>query len=451
MTERQATDPFETRFANRVRTYTDVATERRIDALAISRSAMTSGRATGWWQRRLGAGLLGRRIAGDRWAVAFMAVVLIGVVGIAVIGPRSDSGIGSQQTPVISSTPVPAASSGGVIPDVLRHSWQRPLPTVPDQVTYPTAFLSLVSGQLEFGPEPGAGASGSAIRAADSDILAVTATVETLGCAIGDVGLYRWSLEGKDTVMNLTAIGPDACAAREEALAGPWVRSDFPPPADPEATLPPGTHETSSFDPFGEPARPSRLSYVVPEGWKVKVDEPLSFVLHHLADAAQGQPSADTFLALFVQPRMSAVPEDGAACGGPSGEAPDVGGGLDDIVAAITARDGVISTPPATVTIGGHEGRMLDLQLEPSWARGCRAPEGLVVGVPILHQAGGPGPMVGLAPNQPVRLILLDLAAGRTMAVVTFGIGPLPPSEFEKQLAEVMPIIESFEFHPPTP
>jgi hypothetical protein len=451
MTERRAMEPFETRFAGRVRAYTDLATERRIDALAISRGAMSSTRVTGWSQRRLGGGLLGRRITGDRWAVAFMAVVLIAVVGIAVLAPRSDSGIGSQQTPGISSTPGAAASSGAAIPDVLRHSWQRPLPTVPDQVLWPTAFLSLMSGQLEFGPEPGPGASRSAIATADLDIIAVTATVETIGCAVGDVGLYRWSMAGKDTVMTLTAIRPDACAAREEALAGDWVRSDLPPPADPEATLPPGTHQTSSFNPFGDPPQSGRLSYTVAEGWKVKQDEAAVFVLHHLAEAVQGQTSTDTFLALYVQPRMAAELADGAACG-PSGDAPGVGSGLDDLVAAIRARPGVVSTGPTAVTIGGYEGQLLDLQLAASWTGACAAPEGPVVGVPILHQAGsGTGPTVGLGRDHPVRLILLDLTHGRTMAVAIFEIEPSQPSVFEAHVAEVMPIVESFEFHPPTP
>jgi hypothetical protein len=432
MTERRAMEPFERQFADRVGAYTDVATDRRIDALGVARTAMSSQRATGRSVGRLGAGLLGRRSTGLGWATAFVAVVLIGVVAITVQRRPSDT-------------------AGGPIPDVLRHSWQRPLPVAPGPDLWGSGFLSLASGQLEFGREPGAAASRSAITATGLDTLAVTATVETIGCAIGDVGAYRWSVEGKGTFMTLTAIDTDACAAREKAIAGPWVRSDLPPPAGPEATLPPGTHETSSFDPFGDPGRPSRLSYTVPEGWKVKGDEPASFVLHHLPDAAPGRRSTDTFLALFVQPRIAAELEDGATCG-PSGDAPGVGGGLDDLVAAITARAGVISTPPEAVTIGGHKGQMLDLQLAPSWTRGCRAPDGLVVGVPILHQAGSaPGPVVALAPDQPMRLILLDLADGRTMAVAIFDLGPSTPSQLEADLAEVMPIIESFEFHSPPP
>jgi hypothetical protein len=436
-------DPFETRFADRVRTYTDIATERRIDALAISRTAMLSGRATGWSPSRIGSSLLGRRAGGDRWAVAFMAV-LIGVVGIAVLGRRSDPGIGSQSTP--------AASTSGAIPDVLRHSWQRPVTFLPGQPSYPTAFLSLASGQLEFGPEPGAGASRASIRAADVDILEVTANVETTGCAVGDVGIYRYVLEGKDTVMTLTAIGADACAAREEALVGPWVRSDLPAPVDPEAPWPPGTYLTSSFDPFGDPARSGQLSYTIPVGWKVKDDEPAIFLLHHLPDATQGPPSFDSFTLLLARPAIAADFNKGATCDSLVGDAPGVGRGLDDLVAAIRARPGVVSTTPAAVTIGGYEGQVLDLELAPSWTGGCLTPDGPVVGMPLLHEAGSEtGPGLGLQPDRPLRLILLDLTGGRTMAIAIFEIEPTERSMFEAHVAEVMPIIESFEFHPPTP
>jgi hypothetical protein len=236
MTEQRSLEQFETRLAGRVRTFTDPATLREIDPLGVSRTAMSSQRPTGWSQGRLGAGLLGRRIAGVRWAAAFVTVLLIGIVGVAVLGRPSDSRIGPQPTPATSSTPSPAASAVGPVPDVLRHPWQRPLPVTPDLGRWGTGFLSLASGLLDFGPAPGAAASRSAITAAGLDTLVVTATVETGGCAIGDIGAYRWSLEGKGTMMTLTAIGADACAAREEALAGPWVRTDLALPGDGGAT-----------------------------------------------------------------------------------------------------------------------------------------------------------------------------------------------------------------------
>jgi hypothetical protein len=53
--------------------------------------------------------------------------------------------------------------------------------------------------------------------------------------------------------------------------------------------------------------------------------------------------------------------------------------------------------------------------------------------------------------NSPVRLILLDLTGGRTMAVAISGNGPSQLAEFEGQASKAMPVIESFEFHPPAP
>ena len=449
MTERRAMEPFERQFADRVRAYTDRATDRRIDTLGVARAAMSSKRASGWSLDLLGAGALRQRIVGDRWAVALMAIVLIGVAGVAVVGRPSDSGIGSQPTPTISSTPTPEATPGGPIPDPLRHSWQRPFAVEPGLDQWGSGFLVLGSGPVDFGPEPGAAASRSAITAAGVDMLLVTATGETQGCTIGDLGTYRWSVKGSGTVLTLTPIGSDACAARETALVGDWVRSDFPPRVDGEITLAPGTYLTSRFNPFGDPAALIRLSYTVPEGWKVQEDSTATFVLHHLADAPQGKPSTHTLVALLAQPRMAADIKEGAACG-PVGDAPGVGRGLDDLVAAIVARPGVVSTPPAAVTIGGHEGQVLDLQLAASWTGGCFAPEGLMVGIPILHQAGS-GPMVVLGPTRPVRIILLDLGDERTMAVVIFNFEPSQPNQFQQQVAGVMPIIESFEFQPPTP
>jgi hypothetical protein len=121
-------------------------------------------------------------------------------------------------------------------------------------------------------------------------------------------------------------------------------------------------------------------------------------------------------------------------------------------VAAIVARPGGVSTPPTAVTIGGHPGKLLDLRLAKSWTGSCTAPEGPVVGLAILNGGGPPpGPGVGLTRDHPARLILLDLGNERTMAVVIFNFEPSQPVQFQKQVAEVMPIIESFVFHPPAP
>lgn len=428
MTEERAMDSFETQLADRVRAYTNGAAARPIDAHEIARMAMSARTVTTWSVRPPGTGLFGRRLAVLAWALAAAAVV-VGVVG---------SGI--QRRPTESAT--------GPIAEVLRHAWQRPLPVAGPDPIWATAYLNLTDTELGVGPEPDA-ASRSAIGSSGLDTVVVTATAATAGCATGDVGSYRWTLEGKGTFLTLTAVSPDACAAREKALAGPWVRADLPPNPGFDVPLTPGIHETTTFNPFGDLAGSGRLSFTVPQGWKVKEDGPTVFVLHHLPDATPGATSTDTFLVLFTQPRMAAEFTDETICGA-SSDAPGIGGTVAELVAAIRARAGVVSTTE-TVTIGGYSGQMLDLQLAASWTGGCRAPD-LVVGVPIVRQGGTSlGPLVGLGPKQPLRLYLLDLGDGRTLAAVIFSPEAVEPSQFGAQAADVTPIVESFEFRASTP
>jgi hypothetical protein len=159
----------------------------------------------------------------------------------------------------------------------------------------------------------------------------------------------------------------------------------------------------------------------------------------------------DTFIHLFTHARLMADYTEGAICG-KSGEAPGVGPRVDHIVAAIIARPGVVSTPPAAVNIGGYAGQMLDLHLAPTWTGSCRNPDGPIIAMPLLlglesERSAG----IDLVLNGPVRLILLDLTGGRTMAVAIFSGEPSQPSALEEQVGEAMPVIESFEFHPPVP
>ncbi len=278
----------------------------------------------------------------------------------------------------------------------------------------------------------------------------VTAKAGTSGCGPGDVGVYRFVLEGKDTFVTLTSVGADACAAREAALTGPWVRADMPPP-DEGLTLSPGTYDTTGFDPFADDAVPGRQSYTVPAGWKVKEDSATAFVLHYLADASAGQPVRDTFIFELARPRLAAAFKDGAICG-PFGDEPGVGQGVDDIVAALVARPGVVSTSPEAVSVSGYEGTLLDLSVAPSWTGGCVAPEGPMVGIPVLRGSGGElGPTIGLVPDAPIRLILVDVGGGRTMAIAVACSAAPGTSQFDAQLKAAMPVIESIELHPPAP
>ena len=137
MTERQATGAVRDavrRSRPRLHRCGDRATDRRARGLADGDVVPA--------RHRLVEGSAGRRTGsvggslGVRWAAAALAVVLIGVVGVAVLGRSS-----IRRRPAAdvrdSSTPSPAASPAP-IPDVLRHSWQRPYAVTPgpDQWAY---------------------------------------------------------------------------------------------------------------------------------------------------------------------------------------------------------------------------------------------------------------------------------------------------------------------------
>ena len=441
MTEPRAMEQFEAQFAELVRAYTNAATERPIDSRAVSRAAMSSRGASSWV-----AGTPSWRIAGAPWAVALAAVVVVGVVAIAVLQRPSDPATVPHATATTPAIPRP-------IPAEILHAWQRPYAVTPGDDQWGSGYLNVSNGILEFRRSLSDSASRSTFVVTGPDVIVATATAETADCTIGDIGAYGWVMEGKGTVMTLTAIDLDLCAAREESLAGTWVRADLP--AGPGG----GRSDAGARDILDLGVRSVRRqrgdrSAVVhgARGLEGQGGQSGDVVLHRLPEDSQSASPTDAFVFLFAEPRVAAEFEDGAVCGDDPGDAPGIGRGVDDIVAAIRARPSVVSTPPTAVTIGGYRGQLLDLRLAPSWTGGCLAPEGPLVGSMILRNAGaGPGPLVGVSPDVPVRLVLLDLGDDRTMAIVVSCLGSSGPDVLEAAIADAMPVIESFEFHPPAP
>ena len=353
MTDRRATEPFDLRVADLIRAYTDVAAARRIDPVAVSRVAMSAGPVTRSWPR-MGVGLRGRPIAGDRWVAAAVAAILVAVVALAVQGRLSESRVGQSSTPASAIASGAPTSVGNAVPDTLRHAWQRPSPVAPGPDVYGSGFLTLTGETASYGRDTGSGASQAVIAVAGPDTLLLTATAASTGCQPGEVATYRWVLEGTGTVLTLTPLVADACPAREALLAGPWVRADLPPRPGGGPTLAPGTHVTSAFDPFADPARTGRLGYVVPAGWELVADEPESLVLHSRPDDGQGLPSRDLFLSVLADPAMAAEFQAGVDCNSVA-DAPGVGHGRDELLAAIQARPSLVSTPPTEVKVGSFD------------------------------------------------------------------------------------------------
>jgi hypothetical protein len=437
MTERPAIDALERRFGDRIRAYADTGTTKSVDSLDVARVAMAAqGRASST-ARRFVAGFLERRLAVVGAAVLVGAVVIWGLVG----GVRPRETVGQSLSP---------GSASGVLPDTLRHPWQRPVPIAPPASDpFKSGYLRFAGGTVETGSAYGQVESTSRVTFVGVDSVVLAATGQTSGCAPGSVGNYGRALQGRETAMALTPIGTDACPAREAQLAGFWVRADLAGPGGGEVMLPAGTHTSVSFDLFGEPGRADQLSYTVPAGWAI-FDDGAAFMLHRPPDLASASPVPEASIFLISQPWMAGPFADNVECDVVT-DAPGVGTEVDDIVAAIGVRHDVTSSAPTAIVVGGYAGQMLDLRLAVSSAGTCHGPSGPAAAAPIIHQGRPrPEPMILVTPDHPVRLILVDLGKGRTLAIGVSSPGPIAPSSFDQVVGQAMPIVESVAFHPPS-
>ena len=172
----------------------------------------------------------------SRLLLAGAAATLVVAVGALMIGRGpSQSNVGG--TPSGSLMPAPSASASSPasapasdVPAVLRQDWQADVTTLPDIGAHKSRI------QLSFGYDtPDAwiqtgivGEVSLVLRSAAS--VAGTAMVRLVsierlgGCAIGDEGVYRWSVTGDGLYLELEAVS-DNCANRRETLERIWVHS----------------------------------------------------------------------------------------------------------------------------------------------------------------------------------------------------------------------------------
>jgi hypothetical protein len=268
------------------------------------------------------------------------------------------------------------------------------------------------------------------------------------GCAIGDEGTYDWTTTADGAGLTMTKVS-ETCSPRGEAVVGDWVRAackspDFGCLGNLEA----GTHQTAFLEPLGQPAafgptwrmQYGQLSYTVPRGWANAVDDPNLYNLVPQDEYAKTVPDVTRYPGIVLVPDVAVAAQD-AACS-PTVE-PGVGPSSVEIAARIAQIPGLQVGTETAIDIGGHSGTMFDVTLAEGWTRFC--PDGS--GVSVLWGKGGDDWRMTATGRW--CLILLDVAKGRTMAILIDALDE--PSRFDDLVAQAMPIITSFEFHLPTP
>jgi len=387
-------------------------------------------------------------------------VLAFGVIGFALVGCGAAT---DPSVPRGSPSPLPSAgSTKGAAPttsseatapvaDGLRYVWIGPSKEV-SALGGPLA-LSIIrfrdsNFDFIFGAQ-GEEALNSTVSEPAPGQVRLTSVNTTGGCKVGDEGIYRWMTTPDGAGLTLTKVA-EACSPRAEAASGQWIRAackDFGCLGD----LDPGRHVTSFFEPLGQPATSTgpwrmqygQLSYTVPSGW-ANADDAIGFYNLVPQDAYAKPASNETAYRGISLLADAAIAAQDAACS-PKIE-PGIGRTPGEMAARIALIPGLAVGAATSIMIAGRPGTMLDVALKSGWNRFC--PVG--GGVPVIVEADTSDPLAWrMTAAGRWHLFLVDVAEGRTMAILIDSFDQ--PSLFDDLVVQAMPIVTSFELHPPTP
>jgi hypothetical protein len=191
-----------------------------------------------------------------------------------------------------------------------------------------------------------------------------------------------------------------------------------------------GTHTAGFFWP--------QLTFTVPAGFFSDGDSPGFFgLVPDTPESIQGiQESGVPPAFLNVFRDLSVATDDCSEAADPA-----VGNTADEIVRAMAARQGLSTSEPAPVAIGGLSGHRIDFALAPDWTGTCPAAGGPFV--PLLYE---PDLLWwGAGPGEQWRIIVLDIP-GDHAGTVTILVWSLHSAAWDAHLSTSMQIIDSFEF-----
>jgi hypothetical protein len=348
------------------------------------------------------------------------------------------------------SSPTTTAAATGV-PTELLDRWVGPPRDLGILGTGDAAAFVVIDDtylELETGNADNPKVYSSSIAADGDDTIVLTLLSDWDDCRRGDAGHYRWAITPGGSTLTLTAVD-DACPARGDAIDGAWWHTGCNDPTrNCLGVIEAGTYATNRFNPFGEFTY-GQLTYTVPDGWANSYDSQGSFFLEP-ADGYEG--ANDVHPQLAVWPDITAPiqctidPDHGVALGASN---------LADWIEALPQ----VAVERTQIEIGGLPAEQLDIRIV--------SDEGLCDeqlgwnGLVLTTSRDYPEPdAYGILAGQTMRLILVDTAPERTVAIYIDDSDngtsvELDPAGndigFEPLAAELMPIIESFRFSPTPP
>jgi len=389
----------------------------------------------------------------NRLTIAAVAVAIVAVIGGGIMLTRGTSP--SVGGPVVTPSPSPAASSAAVagsVPTRLQMAWigaPRAISGMPHSDRY---RFSLGPDTMSFVDDA------YKVYALASDASSVPGTSNELtfvsrdtkgGCQVGDTGRYRWALSPGSTRLTLTALD-EACANRQAALAGQWLRVACKDASDGcFGTLEAGTWPSQYVAPKADPTATWKpdwgaLTYDVPDGWANKADWPDTFTLTPAADYATVDANGD-YAGAFREINVFSHPA--AALQNPActpAEAKNVPPTVDGLIGYIRGLPGIKATAPTPVTINGAKGSFIDIQIAPDWQGSCLDDPGVRHAVYLTRQGVAQDAyQLDVRSGERHRMVFLDLGDGQ---VVGIQIVASDAAAFDDFAAQAMPVIESMTF-----
>lgn len=388
--------------------------------------------------------------------VATVVAALVVVIGGGVFLSRYGPGFVGGPSPSPSASASPVASAADAPPVTLQTTWVGAPRTIAGLIpTHRYRFdLSATHLSFPFDDRTIAPQFLSTVSTPAAGQLKLIALGDSAGCKAGDAGIYSWSLSPGGVHLTLNAVS-DTCPSRLAALIGDWVRVACTDVADGcYGDLEAGTFASQYFTPklpLGGTWNPDfgAMTYTVPAGWSNSADWPTTFSLTPTADYAletKDGPPPGVFHGIFLFANPAATIQNPTCANQEQSTVPKT---VDGLIGWIRGRSSLVSTAPTPITIDGHTGAWLDLKRAPDWTGTCPDPANPRAfqspTAVYLSEAGNDaqGWGLGVVGAEQQRLVILDLGAGKTVAIA---IDSTYPDRYDDLVAKAMPIVESFTF-----